>query len=353
MKFLKQALVVLAAAVLSVGSASAQTIHKITLATGQPPVFPYISMLREYFVPEIDKRLASTQHRIQWTQAYSGTVMKIGSEVESVKDGLVDIGFVLLTNNESKLPLHSFTYFAPFTSTDPAVTVKAFNQTQKNVKDLSDIWDKNNHVYLSSVAIESFNLYSKKPVKGVEDLKGMKIGVIGPNANWLRNTGAVPVTFQLASIYNDLKSGIFDGALLADSVAAALKLHEAGPYRTQFDLGSFVFAALTMNKDKWNALPLEVRNIIMAVSQEYENKVINEMRSKGKDGVAGMIKAGMTNIDPGLEGRRAWANLMPPLGSEWADFRKDKSAGASQVIPSYLSIVREAGVQPLRDWAAK
>ena len=108
-----------------------------------------------------------------------------------------------------------------------------------------------------------------------------------------------------------------------------------------------------MNKDKWNALPLEVRNIIMAVSQEYENKVINEMRSKGKDGVAGMIKAGMTNIEPGLEGRRAWANLMPPLGSEWADFRKDKAAGASQVIPSYLSIVREAGVQPLRDWAAK
>jgi hypothetical protein len=44
---------------------------------------------------------------------------------------------------------------------------------------------------------------------------------------------------------------------------------------------------------------------------------------------------------------------MPPLGSEWADFRKDKAAGASQVIPSYLSIVREAGVQPLRNWAAK
>jgi hypothetical protein len=44
---------------------------------------------------------------------------------------------------------------------------------------------------------------------------------------------------------------------------------------------------------------------------------------------------------------------MPPLGLEFAEFRKDKAAGASQVIPSYLSVVREAGVQPLRDWAAK
>ncbi len=352
MKLIKHAAAALCAALFTVGAATAQTTHKITIATGQPPVFPYISLLRDFFVPEVDKRLASTQHRIQWTQAYAGTVMKIGSEVESVKDGLVDIGFVLLTNNESKLPLHSFTYFAPFTSVDPAITVKAFNATQASVKELGDSWDKNNHVYLSAVAIESFNLYSKKPIRKVEDLKGLKVGVIGPNANWLRNTGAVPVTFQLPSIYNDLQSGIFDAALLADSVAVALKLNEAGPYRTQFDLGSFVFAALTINKDKWNALPPEVRTVINTVAHEYEARVVSEMRTKARDGVAAMIKAGMTNIDPGVEGRKAWANLMPPLGKEWAELRGQKAKSAGQVIPTYVKAVREAGAQPLRDWSA-
>ncbi len=331
---------------------AAQTTHKLTIASGQPPVFPYISLLRDFFVPELDKRLASTSHRIQWTQAYAGTVMKIGSEIESIKDGLVDIGFVLLTNNESKLPLHSFTYFAPFTSTDPAITVKAFNQTQRGVKEMVDTWDKNNQVYLATVAIESFNMYSKKPIKSVEELKGMKVGVIGPNANWLRNTGAVPVTFNLASIYNDLQSGIFDAALLADSVAGSLKLHEAGPYRIQFDLGSFVFAALTMNKDKWNSLPPEVRAAISTVAQEYEAKVISEMRARGRDGVAAMLKAGLTNIDPGIEGRRAWAQLMPQLAKDWANGKRDRATSAPLVIPAYLKAVQEAGAVPLRDWAA-
>lgn len=351
MSLMKFACAAVAAACLACGAASAQTVHKVTIATGQPPVFPYISMLRDYFVPEVDKRLSQTQHRIQWTQAYAGTVMKIGSEVESVKDGLVDIGFVLLTNNESKLPLHSFTYFAPFTSVDPAVTVKAFNDAQKSVKALGETWDKANHHYLATVAIESFNLYSRKPVRTVQDLKGLKVGVIGPNANWLRNTGAVPVTFNLPSIYNDLQAGIFDAALLADSVAAALKLNEAGPYRTQFDLGSFVFAALTINKDKWNALPEDVRKVVADVAREYEARVVSEMRERGKDGVAAMVKAGLTNIDPGVEGRRAWANVMPQLGKEWADSRKQKAAAAPQVIPAYMKAVREAGANPLRDWA--
>lgn len=352
MKPFRRLALALAASALLPAAAIAQTTHKITLATGQPAVFPYISMLRDFFIPEVDKRLAATSHRIQWTQGYGGTIMKIGSEIESVKDGLVDIAFVLLTNNESKLPLHSFTYFAPFSSTDPAVTVAAFNRTQGSIKELSEAWDRAGHTYLATVAIEAFNLYSKKPVRSVADLKGMKIGVIGPNANWLRNTGAVPVTFNLAQIANDLQAGIFDAALLADSVAAAIKLHEAGPFRTQFDLGSFVFASLTMNKDRWNALPAEVRNVIAAVAKEYEAKVVVEMRDRGRDGVAAMVKAGLTNVDPGLEGRRGWANAMPNLAREWGAARQPRAASAPSIIPTYLKAVRESGAQPLRDWAA-
>jgi TRAP-type transport system periplasmic protein len=328
----------------------AQTQHKLTIASGQPPVFPYISLLRDYFVPEIDKRLASTGHRIQWTQGYAGTIMKVGSEVESVKDGLVDIGFVLLPNNESKLPLHSYTYFAPFSSTDPGVTVSAFNKTQKAVAAMGDAWDRNNHVYLAAAVIESYNLYAKKPIRKVEDLKGMKIGVIGPNANWLRNTGAVSVTLNLGSIYNDLQSGIYDAALLADSVAASLKIQEVGPYRIQFDLGSVVFAALTINKDRWNSLPPEVRNTIMAVARDYEREVTRQMSQRGKEGVEAMLKNGLTNIDPGREGRAAWANLMPNIAQEWSAARREKSPASVAVIPTFMKAIQEEGMKPLRNW---
>lgn len=333
------------------GGAQAQT-YKLTIASGQPAVFPYIQLLRDFVVPEIDKRLAATPYKIQWTQAYAGTVMKIGSEIESVQDGLVDIAFVLFTNNQSKLPLHSFTYFAPFSSTDPAKTIAAFNRTQDGVKPFGDTWGKLNQVYLASVAIESFNLYSKKPVRTVADLKGMKVGVIGPNANWLRNTGAVGVTFNLGQISNDLQNGVFEAALLADSVAAAIKLNEAGPYRTQFDLGCFVFAGLTMNRDKWNALPPQVRDVIKAVAQEYESRVATSLQQRAKEGVEGMIKAGLTNIEVPTTGRAEWANLMPNLAREWVAQTADKGP-SKEILGTYVTNLRASGQQPLRDWSAQ
>jgi TRAP-type C4-dicarboxylate transport system substrate-binding protein len=333
------------------GAVQAQT-YKMTIASGQPLVFPYIALLRDFFVPEIDKRLAATPYRIQWTQAYAGTVMKIGSEIESVQDGLVDVAFVLFTNNQSKLPLHTFTYFAPFSSIDPAKTVAAFNSTQTSVKAFGDTWTKVNQVYLASVAIESFNLYSKKPIRTVADLKGIKVGVIGPNANWLRNTGAVGVTFNLAQISNDLQNGVFEAALLADSVAAAIKLHEAGPYRTQFDVGSFVFAGLTINRDKWNSFPQPVRDVIRAVAQEYEARVATQLQQRAKEGVEGMVKAGLTNIEVPTAGRAEWANLMPNLAREWVQQTADKGP-SKDILSTYLGSLRSGGVQPLRDWSAQ
>ena len=332
-------------------TATAENI-KLTIASGQPPVFPYIQLLRDYFVPEIDRRLANTGHKIEWTQAYSGTVMKVGSEIESVKDGVVDVAFVLFTNNVSKLPLQSFTYFMPFSSVDASASVAAFSQTQKNNKKFNDVWERNGHEYLASVAIESFNLYSKKPVYKLSDLKGMKIGVIGPNANWLRNTGAVAVTLNLSQIANDLQNGIFDATLLGDSVAAAIKLNESGNYRTQFDVGSFVFAGLTINKQRWNAMPPEVRSVISSVANEYEKMVAIQLKQKAKEGVDGMIKLGMKNIEVSQSERVQWAELMPNLAQELINSSADKPM-ASDVMGSYIKGLKAHGQHPLRDWLAK
>jgi TRAP-type C4-dicarboxylate transport system substrate-binding protein len=341
-----------AAVTLTPAQAQTQTTHKLTLATGQPPVFPYIALLRDFFIPEVDKRLAATSHRIQWTQAYSGTVMKIGSEIESVKEGIVDIAFVLFPNNISKLPLHSFTYFLPFSSTDAVATVAAFNETQRSIKRFGDVWDRNNHVYLATVAIESFNLYSKRPVRSFGDLKGMKVGVIGPNAHWLRNTGAVPVTLNLPQIATDLQNGIYEAALMGDSVGAAIKINEPGPFRTQFDVGAFVFAGVTINKDRWNGLPPQVREIISAVATEYERNAANELIRRARQGVDGMKQAGLTNIEISTAGRAEWANAMPNIARDWADQSADKKL-SEEIISTYLDNLRKNGQQPIRNWAAQ
>ena len=66
-------IVVTASLILSlpVGSALAKT-YKLTVVAGHPPIFLWVTLCRDYFIPEVDKRLleAGGKHKIIWNQAY-------------------------------------------------------------------------------------------------------------------------------------------------------------------------------------------------------------------------------------------------------------------------------------------
>lgn len=78
---------------LQAGSALAKN-YKITVVAGHPPIFLWVTLCRDYFIPEIDKRIAPLGHKITWNQAYGGTIAKIGGALEAIEEGVADMGFV-------------------------------------------------------------------------------------------------------------------------------------------------------------------------------------------------------------------------------------------------------------------
>ena len=46
------------------------------------------------------------------------------------------------------------------------------------------------------------------PVESLADLRGRKIAAPGPAINWLSGTGAVGVSGNLTSYYNELQTGV-------------------------------------------------------------------------------------------------------------------------------------------------
>jgi TRAP-type C4-dicarboxylate transport system substrate-binding protein len=67
---------------------------------------------------------------------------------------------------------------------------------------------------LAVLAASNYQIATKKPWKTLEDLKGRKIQVAGPNLPWLNGTGAVPVQGGLGGAYNNLQTGVSDGILM-------------------------------------------------------------------------------------------------------------------------------------------
>ena len=108
-----------AAAVVVAGAAEAAT-YKLKIGAGHPPVGLWVSTIRDVFVPKVTERVAKeTGHKIEWTEAYGGTVCKLGECLEAVELGLLDIADVHVPTEPAKLIAHNFMFFAPFGTPDP------------------------------------------------------------------------------------------------------------------------------------------------------------------------------------------------------------------------------------------
>lgn len=109
---------------------------------------------------------------------------------------------------------------------------------------------------------------TKKPVKVVDDLKGMKIRTpAGGALNWLKAAGASPITMPPSGIYESMEKGVIDGWTIDLIGAEGFKLNEVTGYYISpyYYVGTFW---LVMNKDVWNSLPADVQKAIDGVSGE-------------------------------------------------------------------------------------
>ena len=79
----------------SIGLASNALAENITIriASGHPPGVVYAGLMKSYFQTELKKRVeARTDHKINFIEGYSGSIVKVYETFEGVRDGIVDIG---------------------------------------------------------------------------------------------------------------------------------------------------------------------------------------------------------------------------------------------------------------------
>jgi TRAP-type C4-dicarboxylate transport system substrate-binding protein len=110
-----------------------------------------------------------------------------------------------------------------------------------------------------------------KPVKTVDDLKGMKIrGPSRPVTKLLASLGAIPVGMPLPAIPDALSKGTITGCVVPWEVVPSVKVQELTKYHAEFDPAGGSLYTLTfilcMNKAKYNSLPADLKKIIDANS---------------------------------------------------------------------------------------
>lgn len=327
---------------------------KVTVVNGHPPVFLWVKHLTETFIPAVNKALEGSGHTFNWTEAYGGTLAAVGGELEAIEDGLAEIGVVPTVFEPTSLPLQNVTYYTPFGTPDARIVIDAIDKLHQTIPGMIESWEKYNAQYLGGgFAIDNYFLMTNFPVKSVDDLKGHKIGAPGPAVNWLEGTGAVGVAGNLTTYYNDIQTGVFDGTIVFGTAAAPAKLQEVAPYITVTNFGSNYAGSLVANKDWFDAQPDAVKEALKVGAKAYTDAYIAEQGARVAAAMETLKAGGATITELSEEERAKWAAALPQIADTWAKDADGQGLAGSEVLSSYIRLLKDAGVTLPRDWSQR
>jgi TRAP-type transport system periplasmic protein len=223
------------------------------------------TVLNQKFADEIKKR---TNGQVEITVYPVGTLNAPEKVYESVVKGIADIGMQPPTWVAGRFPLSEIMEM-PSDIPSAWVSMKVYTDLFKKFpfKEYDDV-----HIlYLHG---PGRNLITTKniAVRKLEDLKGQKLRSGGGTVDLLKAWGAVPIAMPMSEAYESLSKGVVDGTFAVAETLSGFKLADPVKYLTIPPVSTSSCQCVVMNKQKWDALPADIKKVFTDVSGEWAEK---------------------------------------------------------------------------------
>ena len=321
-------------ALLTGASYGADKVIKLELASYLPATEPVNVTLQDW-CKEVEKR---TNGRVTVTLHPGATLVPMVQTYESVANGMVDIGFAAFGYTPGRFPMMELLDLPTGLKTSVLAAKLATDYVAKfKPKELQDV--KILYLFATSPAL----IHTKKPIRKLEDLKGMKIRTVGGMmVNLVQSLGAVPVVIPTVDTYDAASKGVIDGTYSAWPGLVTFKWGEVLPYTVgNYRTAPAAIQFVVMNKEKWNALPPDVQQIFDKLSEEYLVKSAQTFDQFTADAERAMAAAKHTTTSLSREEDDRWFKAVAPV---YDLYIKDKSAKGLPAAEAYNFV---------QDWVKK
>ena len=334
-------------ALFSLGVSQSVSAEKITvkIGSGHSPSWHFIALTQNQFIPEVKKRVKEkTGHEIEFIENWSGSSVKTTEVLEAVEQGVLDFGVFCICHEAQKLALNNFPMYLPFGPSNPELSVRATRKVYDETPELPRQFDKYGQRLLTLIPFEPYNLVSRTAMQKAADVKGKKVGAAGPNAFWVSEAGALPVSVPGPDMYTSLQTGLIDSMIIFLSVMDSLKLFDVAPNFVDVAFGSMTVTSLTVNQRRFNRLPKEVQTIILDVAKEMEAQGGKVTRELGEKTVAAIKARGVNVVTVSEPERKAWAEMLTLAPRDIAKkFEAENKLPMTQVMKAYIQATEAEG----------
>ncbi|MBN2041993.1 MAG: TRAP transporter substrate-binding protein [Spirochaetes bacterium] len=323
--------------VLSVGSSQgfAKT-YELRFAHPYPSMHPQHKEVLEPWAKTIEKK---TNGQVKITFITGGALGKPGRCYDAVEKGIVDIGWDISDYSPGKFPLTTVIEL-PFMVTTAEKSSVAIWKTYEKFPEFQKEYSGTKLLALSGHT-PGFFATVKKPIRKLDDLKGMKIKAASSfTTDALQLFGAVPVTQPVTETYTSLERGVLDGVVNPFDGMVIFKLHERLKYYTPANFYTMVFW-IAMNQKKFNSLPKDVQ----AVIEKNSGLVLSEKHGKSFDETYARfkkiaIKSGLKEVPFAKSEMKKLVKMTTPLKDKWVKDMEDKGLPGKAVLDYITNLPR-------------
>jgi TRAP-type C4-dicarboxylate transport system substrate-binding protein len=293
-----------------------------------------VSVLIGKWCEEVNKRSGG---KVEVTSYSGGTLLSPTKMAAGVASNIADIGFSHCSYSRGRFPVMEIMEL-PLGFPSSWIATHVANDFYAKFKPKE--WDIYHPLFFTTSPVNVIQTV-KKPVKSLEDLKGMKIRGTGRSGDIVKALGAVPMPIETPDLYEAIRRGVVDGAYLTMETYKGFKTGELLKYNTEsWKVGSVYAFYAVMNKSKWSKLPADVQKVIADVSAEFVERFAVGFNAIDIEGRDYFIKQGGKMVPLSDAESAKWVKAVQPV---IADFTKDMGSKGykNPEVEGWLSFIRE------------
>jgi TRAP-type C4-dicarboxylate transport system substrate-binding protein len=187
-------------------------------------------------------------------------------------------------------------------------------------------------------------MFTKKPVAGINDIQGLKIRTGGGIAEAVAKAlGTSPFVKPAPESYELLKSGVADGVFFPMESIVSFKLETVLEQATIFPGGMYSSAfGFFMNEDKWNKLPKQDQEIIWKLSGEHLARLAGKSWDEAdKKGLDALQKSGVKIVNASPAFVAEVQKRSAPIVEDWIKKASEKGVDAAKILAEFRAELKK------------
>ena len=313
-----------------------------SIATGQSVTFKFAhifpppakhSQACVAFLNELEKR---TDGRIKTKFFAGGSLLKPPGMYKGVKTGIADMGFAHVEYTPGLFPVTEvcdLPHGYPSGWVSNMVVNDFYNKFKpKEWKDVKILWM---HASTPNVLITT------KPVRSLDDLKGMTLRAPGRVGDTVKAWGAAPVPMPIMEVYDGMNKNVIQGVNTPFETLKTFRFAEVAKYvTTTWNVGNLYTFYVIMNKRSYAKIPADLKETFDRLCGEYKENFALMWNAVDFDGMDYAKEKGIEFIHLSAEENAKWKKVTEPAIENYVKDMVSKGHAESEVR-GWISFIQE------------